>query len=102
MTWTPESIEAAVAGVKQRATTDAAFRDLAIADPAAAIAVVAGSRPPDHFKVRCVENDGAHLTLVLPDFAGGAAKLSDDDLEKVAGGMIGKKSNVVSSGGACL
>ncbi len=105
MSWSPEKVEATLASVLQRATTDAAFRALALADPAAAIAAVAGSRPPDHFKVRCIENAGAHLTLVLPDFQDAAGELADADLEKVAGGdRPGKHSftRTIKPDGTCF
>jgi hypothetical protein len=38
------------------------------------------------FTLRLVENQGADLTVVLPDFVDGNAKLSNSELEQVAGG----------------
>ncbi len=86
MAWSQEKVDATLASVQLRATTDRAFRQLALTDPLAAVEAVAGERPSASFKLRVVENAGAHLTLVLPDFQEAVGELDDDDLELVAGG----------------
>jgi hypothetical protein len=85
MSWTEEKTQQTLAEIGRRAATDPAFRALALKDPSAAVQQVAGLGLPADFKLRFVENDGAHLTHVLPD-AVDAGRLSDAELEGVSGG----------------
>ena len=48
-----------------------------------------GKDIPEGFTLRCVENKGADLTVVLPDSIDADAELSDIELEQVAGGKRG-------------
>ncbi len=82
--WTEQDQKSAVAALMARCASDAAFCKSAVADPAAAIKAVSGKDLPDGFKLRLVPNDGADLTLVLPDPV--SEELSDADLEAVSGG----------------
>ncbi len=82
--WSNEDTTAAIEKLLERAGTDPAFREKALADPAAAIKEVSGKELPSNFKLRLVSNEGADLTLVLPDPA--SEELSDADLEAVSGG----------------
>ncbi|HXT17008.1 MAG TPA: hypothetical protein VN706_15310 [Gemmatimonadaceae bacterium] len=78
-----------VHAVLVRSTTDAAFRAELLANPRAAIASHAGkpaSALSESFNVRFIENS-SDATIVLPDFQGGDAALSDQQLETVAGGV---------------
>lgn len=89
MSWNPESIQNAMATVLQRASVDATYRELALRDPAAAVKEATGVAVPAGFKLRFVDNQGADLTLVLPALQKAGGELSDEDLEKVAGGKGG-------------
>jgi hypothetical protein len=71
--------------VFQRASSDPAFRELAMRDGTAAVEQVIGKPLPDGVKIRFVENDGATFTLGLPPARSGD-ELSDRELEAVAGG----------------
>jgi hypothetical protein len=62
----------------KRATTDTEFRALALRDPAAAFAAVAGKPLPTDYRLRIVENDHAQLSLVLPEVQDGAAETPVD------------------------
>ena len=88
MAWTAEEVERVLEEVRKRARTDAKYRELALRDPSAAVAQVSREPVPANFKLRFVDNAGAHLTAVLPDLASDDA-MSEDELELVAGGMGG-------------
>ena len=82
--WTKEDLGKFFLDVKKKAMTDVDFRKLALADAAAAVKEIAGKELPDGMKLKFVENDGVHMTIVLPDMAAG--EMSEEDLDKVAGG----------------
>src|SRR5690349_9009732 len=86
MPWSQDKITQTLEAVTKRATTDEAFRKLALENPAEAVKAVARALPDALPILRFVDNAGADLTLVLPDFQAADGELSDDDLEKVAGG----------------
>ena len=82
--WTEEEHQTAISALMERCASDANFHQSAMADPAAAIKAVSGKDLPEGFNLRLVANEGADLTLVLPDPV--SEDLSDADLEAVAGG----------------
>jgi|28_taG_2_1085356.scaffolds.fasta_scaffold00105_5 hypothetical protein len=82
--WSEQDQKSAVSALMERCASDSAFREKAMADPNAAIKEVSGKDLPEGFKLRLVSNEGADLTLVLPDPI--SEELSDADLEAVAGG----------------
>ncbi|MGY4688495.1 NHLP leader peptide family RiPP precursor [Salibacterium sp. K-3] len=84
-----EKTEAALKQVNEKAAADETFRHLCLTDPHKAIKDASGMDIPEGMSVRFVENEGADATFVLPDppFTG---QLEEDELEKVAGGHIGK------------
>ncbi len=63
-------------------------------DPNGAANETTGKNIPEGFSLRFVENQGADLTVVLPDMIDANAELSEQELEAVAGGKCG-----VSCGG---
>jgi hypothetical protein len=69
-----------------RSATDRSFRAKLLTDPKAALSEFAGHSMPDNFNVKFVERAG-DVTIVLPNAVGGAAELSDAELETVAGGV---------------
>lgn len=76
--------------ILKRSTTDRAFRDRLVAEPAAAIEEVIGvpmSTLPRPINVKFIEKDpGLDAVVVLPDFLDPEGELSDAELEAVAGG----------------
>lgn len=84
--WTQEEANQALQQIVQRTTTDMEFRRLALRDPNAAVKQVTGKELPPGFKIKVVENQGANLTVVLPDPQNQSGELSDAELEQVAGG----------------
>ena len=87
----PEAVEAGreeFNKVLARSATDAGFRTRLLADPREALAEALGREVPATFDIAFVENT-AGATVVLPDFVDPDAELSEDDLEAVAGGVIG-------------
>ncbi|MEM8960968.1 MAG: hypothetical protein AAGD38_05780 [Acidobacteriota bacterium] len=84
--WTQEENRKVMAEVARRSATDPEFRALCFADPSAAIAQVAGRPVPEGVNIRFIDNQGADLTVVLPDPVKAEGELSDEELEEVAGG----------------
>lgn len=72
--------------VKRRSRTDAAFRRKLLDAPRETLEAEFDVALPKDFNIRFVENMGADLTVVLPDPVEPGDKLSDDDLDHVAGG----------------
>jgi hypothetical protein len=85
-TITSQEAEDAIQQVVKRAQTDSEFRQLCLSDPKAAAKLATGKDIPEGFTLRFVENQGANLTVVLPDPIDFNDELSDEDLEQVAGG----------------
>lgn len=84
--WTKEEMGKVLLDLKKKAMQDAAFRELALTDAAAAIKEIAGKDLPNGMKLKFVENDRGHMTIVLPDLAAG--EMSEEDLDQVAGGTL--------------
>lgn len=84
--WTNKDVANAIRLITTRATTDKAFREMVLARPNDAIKMVSGKEVPPGFSLKVIENaPGVDQTYVLPDFRG--AELSEQELEKVAGGI---------------
>lgn len=70
-----------------RSVTDAEFRQQLINDPVSAVTDETGVIPPSDTVVRFTEKpEGVDELVVLPDFIGENAELTEDELEAVAGG----------------
>lgn len=95
--WTEAEVKKVFQEIATKASMDPAFRTLALTQPAQAIKQVSGLDVPPGVKVRFVGNEGATLTLVLPDPVASSGELADKDLEQVAGGRCG-----VSCGVSCV
>ena len=72
-----------LAVVRERAESDAAFRALLLADPAAAMSDVLGMPVPDTVLISVHEESPTDIHLVIPT----VSTLSDEDLDLVAGGV---------------
>ena len=96
VSWTEQDVADAIRLVSRKATTDKDFRKLVLASPHEAIKKVSGKDVPAGFKLKVIENSpGVDQTYVLPDFRG--RELSEDELEKVAGGICAiEKCNLVA------
>jgi hypothetical protein len=92
--WTQEEVGKTLNEVARRSAVDPAFRKLCLTDAKAAIAQVNKIPIPESFRIRFVENEGANMTVVLPDPASAEGELSDEALEQVA---AGKPDSVSSS-----
>ncbi len=85
MAWSQEEINEVAGTICQKAVLDPEFRKIALSDPAAAIKAVSDKDIPAGFGVNFVENaPGVNMTIVIPDAL--SEELSDDELERVAGG----------------
>jgi hypothetical protein len=84
--WNEAEAQKTLAEIAKRVQTDPEYRKLALKDPNAAIAKVNPTPVPAGFKVQFVDNEGANLTIVLPDALSTEGELSDAELEQVAGG----------------
>ena len=84
--WSKEELEKALLDVKKKAIRDADFRKLALSDASAAVKEAAGKELPSGVKLKFVENDGARMTIILPDLV--EDEMSEEELDKVAGGTI--------------
>ena len=63
------------------------FRDEFIADPKATIEKYSGQKLPAEYKVVALAEDDKTIHFVIPPKPANADELSDEDLEKVAGGI---------------
>lgn len=100
--WTNEEVEKVLVEVKKKAMTDKNFRTLVLEDPNKAIAQVAKKDVPAGVKIKIIESDPAyHMTFVLPQMV--SADISDDELDKVAGGVmpLGRKVGSICGAEAC-
>ena len=68
------------------AATNADYRKAMLADPKALLAKQMQQDLPDDLKVEVVQETGSTFYLVAPHVTSEGDELSDDDLEKVAGG----------------
>jgi hypothetical protein len=83
--WTQEEVKQAVEKVKELSVKDAGFRKLCLEAPGTAVKKATGKDIPDGIVIKFIENEGAHVTVVLPD-APVLGEVSDDDLDSVSGG----------------
>jgi hypothetical protein len=84
--WTDEEQSQIIAELCRRSSVDSAFRELALRDPARAIAKVTTKASPPDRSFRFVDNSGSVKTVLLPDPIHETEELSDLELERVAGG----------------
>ena len=70
-----------------RAWKDDAFRAEFTADPRATIERYSGEKLPDELRIVALAEDDRTIHFVIPPKPANADELSDEDLEKVAGGI---------------
>lgn len=90
--WTQEETDRVGVEIKKRAMKDPEFRALALSNPHAAVAKFNSTALPSGYKVRCIEQAGFNVTVLLPDPVSRVGELSDAELEQVAGGS---RNNVI-------
>ena len=73
--------------IVQRAWKDDAFRAEFLGDPKATIEKYSGQKLPAEVKVVALAEDDKTIHFVIPPKPANADELSDEDLEKVAGGI---------------
>ena len=73
--------------IVQRAWKDEAFRAEFLADAKGTIEKYAGQKLPADIKVVALAEDDKTIHFVIPSKPANADELSDEDLEKVAGGI---------------
>ena len=100
-TITQQEAEQAIQQIIKRAQTDAEYRQLCLSDPNKAATEVTGKEMPAGYTLKFVENQGADLTVVLPDIIEESAELSDTELDQVAGGKCGISCGATGPG-TCL
>jgi hypothetical protein len=82
-----QELNAAVREVLKRSVVDPDFRQLAIKNSPAALEKVGSRDMAKGASVTFIDNYGkSHKTIVLPDPISNADSLSEEDLERVAGG----------------
>ncbi|NME99554.1 NHLP leader peptide family RiPP precursor [Aneurinibacillus aneurinilyticus] len=96
MNWNIEKVNKALETLKQKATIDNEFRTLCLNNPAEAVKQATGMEVPEGFKLRVIDNAGAHLTVVLPDLQVGEGELDETELTQVSGGARSKNSLTLS------
>ena len=73
--------------IVERAWKDPAFHDEFVADPKATIEKYSGQKLPAEAKILAHAEDDTTIHFVIPKKPANADQLSDEDLEKVAGGI---------------
>ncbi len=89
--------------IVQKSIEDESFRQRLLEDPKAAVEQELGTQLPEEVRIVTVEETAETIYLVLPStsMAGGeGGELSDQELEKVAGGGTWVDPN--SCGSACV
>ena len=75
-------------GVLVRSATDPEFRQQLLSDSRPALSQHFGREIPAGVNIAFVESAPGTATMVLPDFVGAEAELSETELEAVAGGSL--------------
>ena len=96
MTWSKSKLNDVYNRANRLATTDIAFRNELLNNPAKAIERLTGEKFPESFTLKVIESDPAYsATFILPPMSYG--ELSDGELDKVAGGLETCGSDACSS-----
>ena len=96
---TQHEAEQAIEQIVKRAQTDAEYRQLCLSDANAAAKEATGKELPAGYTLKFVENQGADLTVVLPDAIEESVELSDTELDQVAGGKCAASCAATGPGG---
>src|SRR5438270_173788 len=83
-----QDLESAVREIRKRSAVDPVFRQLAVKDSAAALEKMGKKDVARNTPVTFLDNYGkSHKTIVLPDPVSGSESLTEEELERVAGGL---------------
>ena len=84
--WTKKEIDKVYQQALNKSAKDADFRAKLLKDPNKAISELSGKDVPGSVKIKIVEKDPNYAaTFVLPDLL--SDEFSDEELDKVAGGL---------------
>lgn len=90
MNWTFEELEKVKQAINEKARVNQEFRLLCLENPLQAVEQISGKAVPNGLVIRFVENEGAHLTHVLPDYISPSGEeLSEVELEQVSAAKAG-------------
>ncbi len=84
--WSEEEVERTLEEIRKLSIVDSEFRQLALTQPATAVARVNPHPLPEGYQVRFIDNSGLTKSFVLPDPVDDVLELSDAELEAIAGG----------------
>jgi hypothetical protein len=88
MDWSNDEITLLLSEVARRSSVDPEFRDLALTNPAAAIAKVSTRPLPEDLDIKFLDNSGGTKYFPLPDPIPGLEELSEAELLAIAGGDV--------------
>src|SRR5688500_13981050 len=88
--------------IVERAWKDPAFHDEFVADPKATIEKYSGQKLPAEVKLFAHAEDDQTVHFVIPKKPANADELSDEDLEKVAGGIDIFSASIIAIAGVVL
>ena len=91
LNWTEEKISQTLAEIDRKAREDRDFRELCLQNPNEAVRRISGQEVPTGIQIRFIENEGAHMTHVLPDYTGSGDELTENELLQVS--AAGDKSS---------
>src|SRR5690554_1526567 len=84
LNWTEEKISQTLAEIDRKAREDRDFRQLCLQNPNEAVRRISGREVPTGVQIRFIENEGVHLTHVLPDYTGSGDELTENELLQVS------------------
>src|ERR1700733_12885342 len=92
--WSNDEITLLLSEVARRSSVDPEFRDLALTNPAAAIAKVSTRPLPQDLNIKFLDNSGSTKYFPLPDPIPGLEELSEAELLAIAGGGSSERGGV--------
>jgi hypothetical protein len=94
--WTNDELTGVLSEIARRSTVDLEFRNLALKNPAAAIAKISTRPLPSSISIQFLDNSGSVKHFPLPDPVSEVEELSEAELAAIAGGDFFVTGNVAS------